>query len=109
MIPFLENLSKILFHNTKEEKKTSDFDEYSFIFHSYWDGFLYIMILVRQQERGVFSMDEKSAWSCFQETGRVQDYLVYAQLKHNAQQIKEGPDAVEYTGTDHQDFGSGRE
>ncbi|UZT82708.1 hypothetical protein [Caproicibacterium sp. BJN0003] len=53
-------------------------------------------------------MDEKSAWSCFQETGRVQDYLVYAQLKHNAQQIKEVPDAVEYTGTDHQDFGSGR-
>lgn len=38
-------------------------------------------------------MDEKTAWSCFVQSGSVQDYLQYAQYKSEAGRQEETPDA----------------
>lgn len=38
-------------------------------------------------------MDEKTAWSCFEQSGSVQDYLQYAQCKAGSVGQEEKPNA----------------
>jgi hypothetical protein len=46
-------------------------------------------------------MDENTAWSCFVQTGSVQDYLRYAQCRAENSKGEEQPDAGTDTGSCH--------
>lgn len=40
--------------------------------------------------------DERAAWSCFTQTGRVQDYLIYTQCRQQSAGRQEDSDADQY-------------
>ncbi len=52
-----------------------------------------------RSEKGRIGMnehDEQAAWSCFAQTGRVQDYLIYSQCKQQNAVLQEEPDGNQY-------------
>ena len=40
--------------------------------------------------------NETTAWSCFEHTGSVKDYLIYSQCKQMSEQKQEAPHADQY-------------
>ena len=45
---------------------------------------------------GMNEHDEQAAWSCFVQTGRVQDYLIYSQCKQQEPLQQEEPHGNQY-------------
>lgn len=45
---------------------------------------------------GMDDYDEQAAWSCFTQTGRVQDYLIYTQCKQQNTAQQEDSHADRY-------------